>query len=206
MTLTRTLPFAALLLLACGPSTPEPDATPDTTAVPTAQVEPTAKPEPTTAPTAPPDTGSFAAAPTIELNGSTVKLTYEGGTYTLSDSGLIPAGKGWDLRFQEPAAEGAHQIKLKLADVKAGEPAKVDGKGTLFFQLYDGKNTDGSFKLVDISSKCNATGTVTVAEIPKPGGKAKGSIDVTITCDGVEKIKAPLPLKGDFSGVPLAKK
>jgi hypothetical protein len=207
MTIARMLPAAWLLLVACGPSNPPAQDTPMPTGEPTVDAPPTSAPtaDATAAPTAAPDTASFAAAPSFEIAGSTVRLTYEGATYTLSEAALIPTGKSYTLRFQQPAADGAHIIKFMPKELKAGEPAKLEGKGSLFLQVTDGKNTDGKWKLVDITSKCGATGTITVAEIPKPGGKAKGSVDVTITCEGVEDLKEHVTLKGDFSQVPLGK-
>ncbi len=203
----RMLPAAWVLLVACGPSTTQqPDAEP-----PTASATPTAAaPEqtPTATPTAAPqvDTASFGAAPSAEIAGSTVRLTYEGGTYTLSESALVPSGKAHVLRFAQPAADGAHVLRLTVRDAKVGVPAKIEGKDSLFLQLTDGKNTDGTFKLVDVSKSCAASGMVTFTEIAKVGGKAKGSVDVTITCQGVDDLRAPITLKGDFSGVPVAAK
>jgi hypothetical protein len=198
-----------IVLVGCGSSTQSAEGAPDVTAVPTAEPGPTARPMPTAtaAPTAAEvDTGSFAAAPTAEISGSTIRLTYEGATYTLSESALIPAGKSFALRFQQPAADGGHVIKLTPSELKAGEPAKLDGKAALFFQVTEGKTTDGAWKVVDITGSCKVAGTITVAEIPKAGGKAKGSIDIAITCENVEKIRTPIAIKGDFSNVPLGKK
>jgi hypothetical protein len=195
----------ALVLAACGSSQPADEPKPDIMKAPPSEPKP--KPKPTAEPTSEPaDTGSFAALPSADVSGGSIRLSYEGGNYTLSDSAIVPAGKSYALRFEEPETEGAHVIKITPAELKAGEPSKVEGKSALFFQLTDGKNTDGAWKLVDISKSCTATGTVTVAEIPKPGSKVKGSMDVTITCEGVNQIKGPIALKGDFSNVPLLKK
>ncbi len=207
MTIARMLPLSWVLVTACGPSNQPAEDTPMPTGQPVVDAPSTSAPtaDATAAPTAAPDTASFAAAPSFEIAGSTVRMTYEGATFTLSEAALVPTGKSFTLRFQQPAADGGHVIKLTPKELKAGEPATVEGKGALFLQLTDGKNTDGNWKLVDVTSKCGVTGTITVAEIPKPGGKAKGSVDVTITCDGVDDLKGPISLKGDFSQVPLGK-
>lgn len=169
-------------------SAPEPKAPP-----PAASVEPA------------PDTGSFAASPTAELAGATLRLTYQGGLYTMSDSAVIPKGKTFELRFRQPVEDGAHEIRLTPTEAKPGEPAKLEG-AALFFQLTDGKNTDGTYKLVDLSKSCAPSGTVTFAEIPKGGSTVGGTLDLTITCEGVATFREPLVVKGDFSSVPIKKK
>jgi hypothetical protein len=73
-------------------------------------------------------------------------------------------------------------------------------------QLSDGKKADGSFKLLDVTSSCRASGTLTLAEVPKPAGKAKGTLDVVVTCKGVSALKAPFAIKGEFSEIPLRAK
>lgn len=118
----------------------------------------------------------------------------------------MPAGKSYALRFLQPAADGVHEIRLQPQAVTAGEPATLEGKGSLVFHLTRSKTLEGKYNVTDISESCTATGTVTFAEIPKAGGKGKGSIDVTITCKGVDLLREPLVIKGDFSGVPLRNK
>lgn len=205
MNILRALPVLCLLV-ACGPSTPSPDATPDGTAEPT--TKPTATSAATMEPTADPegDVASFAAAPTASLKGSELRLTYEGATVALTESALVPAGSSYKLRFRQPAAEGTHLLELAPKELVAGKPASFDGKGGLVLHLMDGRNADGTFKLVDVTSSCGVTGTLTIAEIPKAGGKAKGSVDITIKCEGTDDLKLPFTLQGDFADVPLAAK
>jgi hypothetical protein len=201
--------FSLFFLAACGSSQPPaPDGRPDEAAVTPAKPETPREPKaPGSAePAAPPDTGSFAAAPTVEVSGASLRLTYQGGLYTMTEAAIVPKGKTFELRFRQPAEEGAHEIRFTPSAAKPGEAAKLEGKGALFFQLTDGKNTDGNYKLVDISKSCNASGTVTFAEIPKGGTSGGGTLDVTITCEGVEAFREPLVIKGDFSSVPLKKK
>lgn len=200
MTIARMLPIACLLA-ACGPSTPTPDATPEPTSEPISEP----KPKPTAAPTAEPeDVGSFAAAPTAEFaSGARLLFTYEGATADLAMT-LVPAGKSYTLRFKEAADKGAHVIEITPKELKAGEPASFDG-GKLFLQLNDGKNADGTYKLVDVTSSCTLMGSLTLPEIPKVGQKAKGSVDATIACKGVNALKSPFTMKGDFKDVPLSK-
>lgn len=216
MTIERMLVPACLLLVACGSSTPPADGATTEPTSPPALPTPKPKPAPAAAPTSEPDTGSFAAGPTLDVTGSTIRLNYQGGSYTLSESAIIATGKSFELRFQQPAAEGAHVLRLMPPEAKTGEPAKVEGKGALFLQLTDGKNTDGSYKLIDISSSCTPSGTITFNEITKPAKDSKGkgsstssgsgTIDVTIQCEGVAALREPLVIKGDFSSVPLKKK
>ncbi len=203
MTIARMLSAAWLLLVACGSSTQTAQVTPDPTGGPTS--EPTATVGPSAAPTAQPeDVGSFAAAPTAEFaSGARLLFTYEGATAELATT-LVPAGKSFTLRFQEAADKGAHVIKLMPKEVRAGEPATVDGG--LFLQLTDGKNADGTFKLVDVTSSCSASGTMTLKEAPKAGGKTAGSVDVTIKCTGVKFLKEPFTIKGDLKDIPLTAK
>ncbi len=214
MTTVRPV-FTLLLLAACGPSTPATDApasdaTSTGTAAASAAPDSDPKPEPTTspsaAPTGPADTGSFAAGPSVDVAGSTLRLAYQGGAYTLSDSAIVPAGKSYALRYVQSASEGTHQIRLQPSAVKVGEPAKLEGKGALLLHLTESKTVDGKFNVTDISGSCTPSGTITFTEIPKAGGKGKGSIDVTITCQGVAALREPLVIKGDFSGVPLKNK
>ena len=92
-------------------------------------------------------------------------------------------------------------------DASANEPAAaVVGKGSLVFHLTRSKTVEGKFNVTDISESCTPTGTVTFAEIPKAGGKGRGTIDVTVTCKGVDLLREPLVIKGEFSDVPLRNK
>ncbi len=202
MTITRMLPVACLLA-ACGPSTPAPDATPESTTEPVSEP----KPKPTAAPTAEPeDVGSFAAAPTAEFaSGARLLFTYEGATAELNAT-LVPAGKSYKLRFREAADKGAHAIELTAKDVEAGKPTTIEGKGAHFLQLTDGKNADGTYKLVDVTSSCTPSGTITLSDLPKAGGKAQGSVDLTVKCDGVKALKVPFVVKGDLKDIPVTSK
>lgn len=213
----RTERFSAVLLVAaaCGPATPTTDNPASDiptaeTAVASAQAAPSSGGDPggsaSAAPTSAPDTGSFAAGPTVDVVGSTLRLNYQGGAYTLSESAIVPTGKSYALRFVQPAADGVHEIRLQPETVKVGEPAKVEGKGSLVFHLTRSKTVDGKFNVTDISDSCTPSGTITFAEIPKAGGKGKGTIDVTITCKGVDLLREPLVIRGEFSGVPLRSK
>lgn len=208
----RTERFSALLLVAaaCGSATPATDnPSSDASATATA-VAPDSGSDPvasaSAAPTSPPDTGSFAAGPTVEVVGSQLRLNYQGGAYTLSESSIVPVGKSYSLRFLQPAADGVHEIRLQPETAKVGEPATVGGKGSLLFHLTRSKTLEGKYNVTDISESCTPSGTVTFTEIPKPGGKGKGSIDVTITCKGVDLLREELVIKGEFSGVPLKSK
>ncbi len=216
MTYARIFPAACLCIIACGSTKPATrdqadrgddlleEAPVAATAAPkTPAPTASAKPEPSADPGA---VSSFAAAPMADFVGSTLRLTYEGATATLADSALVPSGKTFILRFQQPAANGAHVFKLMPKELAAGVPSKIEGKGSFFLQLSDGKNADGTFKRTDVTDSCEVNGTLTIAELPKAGGKAKGSVDLTITCKGVEDLREPFTLKGEFSGVPLMAK
>ncbi|MBL8742624.1 MAG: hypothetical protein JNK04_16065, partial [Myxococcales bacterium] len=149
---TARISVLLLLTAACGPSTPATD-TPasdasasDTAAASAAPVaEPKSDPSASAAPTSAPDTGSFAAGPTVEVVGATLRLNYQGGAYTLSESAIVPAGKSYAIRFLQPAADGVHQIRLQPEAVTAGEPAKVEGKGSLVFHLTRSKTLEGKY-------------------------------------------------------------
>ncbi len=206
---TQRFSILLLVLASCGPSTPATDApASDASANEPAAAVVTSDPGGTAsaAPTSPPDTGSFAAAASVDVIGSTLRLNYQGGSYTLSDSAIVPAGKSYALRFVQPAADGVHEIRLQPEAAKAGEPAAVVGKGSLVFHLTRSKTVEGKFNVTDISESCTPTGTVTFAEIPKAGGKGRGTIDVTVTCKGVDLLREPLVIKGEFSDVPLRNK
>jgi hypothetical protein len=197
----RLLPVSWLVLAACGASTPTPTPEPAREAPPPATAKASASAEP-----APEDVASFAAAPEAVPYGSELRFTYEGATVKLTDSALVPVGKGYSLRYKQPTGEGAHVVTLTTGDLEPGKPATIDGDAALFLQLSDGKKADGSDKLLDVTSSCRASGTLTLAEAPKPGGKAMGSVDVTVTCKGVAALKAPFSIKGDFKEVPLRAK
>jgi hypothetical protein len=202
MLTTRMFPATLLVFVACGSTTPSPTTEPATESGP-----PKSKSPPSASATADPppeDVASFAAAPEAVPYGSELRFTYEGATVKLTDSALVPVGKGYSLRYKQPAAEGGHALTLTTGELEPGKPASIEG--ALFLQLSDGKKADGSFKLLDVTASCKAQGTLTLAEAPKPGGKAKGSVDVTVTCTGVQALKSPFAIKGDFNEVPLRAK
>jgi len=68
----------------------------------------------------------------------------------------------------------------------------------IFVQLDDGKGGTRN-----VSNSCAAEGSVTYDTLPaKSGEAAKGSVDVTITCTGIDGWSAPLVIQGKFAGVP----
>ncbi len=207
MILARALVVSSLFLVACGSSkTPAQDTPPESTAAATTEptsTEPVTTAEATAAPTASASAApAAAAAPTAELSGSTIKLSYDGKSYTLSNSAVFPQGKSFELHFEEPMDKGYNQIWLMPQDVKKGQPAKVDGFGmaAVFLQL-----AEGTEKVRNVSNSCSASGTVTFAEVPKAGAKSKGSVDVTITCKDVPGISGPIVIKGEFADLPFKK-
>jgi hypothetical protein len=200
----RMLPAAWLVLAACGSTTPTPNPEPQGEVGPASAK--TSPPASASAEAPPEDVASFAAAPEAVPYGSELRFTYEGATVKLTESALVPVGKGYSLRYKQPAGEGAHVVTLTTGDLEPGKPAAIEGDAALFLQLSDGKKADGSFKLLDVTSSCRASGTLTLPEAPKPAGKAKGSVEVTVTCKGVSALKSPFSIKGEFSEVPLRAK
>lgn len=204
MTHSRMVPATCLVLAACGSTTPTPTPEPAREGAETSASSAT-RPTATTEPP-PDDVASFAAAPEAVPYGSELRFTYEGATVKLTESALVPVGKGYSLRYKQPAGEGAHVVTLTTGDLEPGKPAAIEGDAALLLQLSDGKKADGSFKLLDVTSSCRASGTLTLAEVPKPAGKAKGTLDVVVTCKGVSALKAPFAIKGEFSEIPLRAK
>ena len=69
-----------------------------------------------------------------------------------------------------------------------------------FVQLAKGKADTRN-----VSQSCRASGSVTFGEVPASGKKAKGNVDVTLTCDNVDGITSPIVIQGAFEDVPVKK-
>lgn len=205
----------SLFLFACGGSAPAPvdpsttqaqtPTVPEAPATPAADAPSTAAPAATPAPdaaAATPAPAAPAAPPTVKLAGNSLELAYGGATYALTSNAVVPQGKEWEIHFEQPMDAGYNQIWLMPRGVKKGQPAKVEGSGmsALFVQLAKGKGD-----VQNVSNSCSATGTVTFADVPKPGKTAKGTVDVTITCRDVPALSAPIVVKGSFADVPVKK-
>lgn len=194
--------FAAALLAACAPEATPPAATPPPEAAPSAS--PASPPAQASAP-APSASAAAAAAsgdgPTASLDGYILNLAYGNSVYNLSASSVVAVGTARELHFDQPRGAGDTQIWLMPRDVKKGVAAPVKGTGmnAVFVQIQDAAG-----KARNVSNNCRASGSVTYDDLPtKSGDKAKGSIDVTITCQGVKELSGPLVIKGAFSGIPL---
>lgn len=148
---------------------------------------------------------SKPAGPVAQLSAKGLELTYGGKTYALGNAYVQTVKMGTkqtvELHFEQPMAEGYNQLWIIPREAKKGQAAKVEGAAmaSVFLQLAEGKD-----KVRNVSNDCSAKGTVTYDELPtKKGDKAKGSVDVVVTCTGVPGFEQPLVVKGAFEGLPL---
>lgn len=194
---------AALLgLAACASSSPANETElPQQTATAEATSEPTAEPPPPATATATATTAPAAGSgPTGTVAGSSLKLSYGGATYDLSNAFVLPMGKSFEVHFEQPMDVGYNQLWFVARDAVAGKPAVVKGTGMggSFVQLAQGKD-----KTRNVSNDCSSSGQVTFTTLPAKGGKVSGSLEVTITCREVPELAEPLVVKGSFTDLPV---
>jgi hypothetical protein len=189
----------ALFLAACGGSnqtaeTPATNTAATTSAAATSTPSATASAPVATAPT----------APTASIAGSTLTWSYGGATYALSHGTVVLGDSPGDasLQFEQPMEVGYNQIWLSASGIKKGAPAKVHGYGMsgAFVQIAKGKDD-----VHNVSNNCKSDGSITFDAMPANGKKSSGKVDVTITCDHVAALSAPLVIQGTFADVPVSK-